>query len=100
MTEQYQQDRLIAIELIYALPDQQNIITVKAPQNSTILDAIEQSDILKRFPEIDLNENKVGIFSKVSQLTDSLFDGDRIEIYRTLIADPKEARKQRALKKK
>ncbi len=100
MIEQNHQDKLITIELIYALPNQQNLITIKTKSNSTILDAINQSEVLKRFPEIDLNENKVGVFSKVSLLTDSLFDGDRIEIYRALIADPKEVRKQRALKKK
>jgi putative ubiquitin-RnfH superfamily antitoxin RatB of RatAB toxin-antitoxin module len=100
MLNQNDENNFIVIELIYALPKQQNMLTIKAAKNSTILSAIKQSKILEKHPEIDLNENKVGIFSRVSQLTDTLQDGDRIEIYRALIADPKEVRKQRALKKK
>jgi len=94
------ENKLITIELIYALPHQQDIITISSPENTTILEAIQQSKILDRYPEIDLSENKVGVFSKVCQLTEHLIDGDRIEIYRVVVIDPKEARKQRALKNK
>ncbi|WGE14528.1 RnfH family protein [Pasteurella multocida] len=58
--------------------------------------AILQSGILQQFTEIDLRENKVGIFSRPAKLTDQLKDGDRIEIYRPLLADPKEIRRKRA----
>ncbi len=94
------QNQTLTIELIYPLPDEQKIITIEVSPQTTIEQAIEQSDILQQYPTIDLAINKVGIFSKVCQLTDTLRDGDRIEIYRALIADPKEARKARALKQK
>jgi len=58
--------------------------------------AILQSGILQQFTEIDLRENKVGIYSRPAKLTDQLKDGDRIEIYRPLLADPKEIRRKRA----
>jgi hypothetical protein len=59
------------------------------PDGATIQDAIARSGILKQFPEIDLEKNKVGIFSKLSKLDAALNDGDRIEIYRPIICDPK-----------
>jgi putative ubiquitin-RnfH superfamily antitoxin RatB of RatAB toxin-antitoxin module len=62
----------------------------------TAKQAIEVSGILERFPEIDLKINKIGIFGKVAKLDTLLTEGDRVEIYRPLIADPKEARKKRA----
>jgi len=91
---------LIQIELIYALPQNQTLINLSIQSDATVEQAIEQSGILKDYPEIDLQTNKVGIFSKVCQLSDGLHPGDRIEIYRALIIDPKEARKKRALNKK
>ena len=90
----------INVELIYALPSEQNIIYLTVQLGFTIHQAIEQSGILDNYPEINLEINKIGIFSKVSKLTDKLREGDRIEIYRQLIADPKEIRKQKALKQK
>jgi len=92
-------DNLIQIELIYALPHKQELISFSLQADTKIEQAIEQSGILESYPEINLQKNKVGIFSKVCQLTDGLHDGDRIEIYRSLIIDPKQARKNRALKK-
>ena len=88
----------ITVEVIYALPTEQELITLKLSPNSTVQDAIAHSKVLSRYPEIDLNKNKVGIFGKTCELTDSLFQDDRVEIYRPLIADPKEARKNRAKK--
>ena len=88
------------IELIYALPDEQEIYAIKVDENTSVEQAINQSKILQRYSEIDLAINKIGIFSKVCQLTDKLRDGDRIEIYRPLIIEPKEARKARAIKQK
>lgn len=86
----------IKVEVAYALPDQQELSTVSMPPNSTVQQAIAQSGILERYREIDLAVNKVGIFGKLTKLTQSLRDGDRVEIYRPLIADPKEVRRQRA----
>ncbi len=88
----------ITVEVIYALPNEQKLITLQLSPDSTVQDAITHSKILSRYPEIDLNKNKVGVFGKACELTDSLFQDDRVEIYRPLIADPKEARKNRAKK--
>ena len=93
-------NNLILVELIYALPHEQKILTIEVSSDCDIQNAIIQSNILELYPEIDLKVNRVGVFSKVSKLTDTLRDGDRIEIYRPLIIDPKEARKARALKQK
>ena len=89
----------LTIELIYALPEEQELLVIQVPQGSTVEQAITQSGILTKYPEIDLASTKVGIFSKVSKLNEELRDGDRIEIYRPLIADPKEMRRKKALEK-
>ena len=86
----------INIEVAYATPSQQKIIPIEIATGSTIEQAIDRSGILSYFPEIDLTKQKVGIFSKLKKLTDIVVDGDRIEIYRPLTIDPKEARKKRA----
>ena len=78
------------------LPDKQYLFSVLAKDNMTVLDAIERSGILKKRPEINLKEQKVGIFSRIVPLEQVVRAGDRIEIYRPLLADPKEIRKQRA----
>ena len=88
----------IIVELIYPLPQEQQLFEIHVEPETVVSEAIKLSGILEQYPEIDLTDNKVGIFGKVCQLTDPLQDGDRIEIYRPLIADPKEARKKRALK--
>lgn len=90
----------IQIEVIYALADEQQLITIKVNQGTTLKQAIEQSGILQKYPQIDLNVNKVGIFSRITDLNAILNDGDRIEIYRPLIMDAKAARKKRAEKSK
>ncbi|MBV8802865.1 MAG: RnfH family protein [Gammaproteobacteria bacterium] len=89
----------ISVEVAYATPQQQKIVTIEVPKGSTIQKAIDCSGIEELFPEIDLSKQKVGIFSQQKNLSDILEDGDRIEIYRKLIIDPKEARKKRAKKK-
>lgn len=86
----------IHIEVAYAKTDTQLIIPLAVPASTTVQQAIELSGVLLKFPEIDLQHNKTGIFSKPCQLNGPLRDGDRIEIYRPLIADPKAVRKQRA----
>ena len=89
-------DEPIEVEVAYARPDEQVILPLRVPAGTAIEDAIRRSGILDRFPEIDLAANKVGVFGKVGRLDQALAEGDRVEIYRPLIADPKEARKQRA----
>ena len=87
---------LIHVEIAYALVAEQVVIGCDVPQGSTLQEGITRSGILARFPEIKLEELRVGIFGKLKTLTDVLRDGDRVEIYRPLIADPKEMRRQRA----
>ncbi|MBI5450042.1 MAG: RnfH family protein [Gammaproteobacteria bacterium] len=86
----------IEIEVAYARPDVQTILPVKIDRHMTIEEAIRHSGILEEFPEIDLATNKVGVFGKLAKLSATLQPGDRIEIYRVLIADPKDVRRQRA----
>ena len=90
----------ILVEIAYALPEEQVIISVKVPSKSDVKQAIEKSGIQKKFPGIDLSKNKVGIFGKKTTLDHLLKDRDRIEIYRPLILDPKEMRRKRAANKK
>lgn len=84
------------VEVAYALPDLQVILPVEVEGGTTLRQAIERSGLLNRFPEIDLAVNKVGIFGRLAKLDEPLRARDRVEIYRPLIADPKEVRKQRA----
>ncbi len=84
------------IEVAYATPKKQLILTLAYQDGMTVQAAIHASGILDRFPEIDLEKNSVGIFSKPCKLDTTLRKGDRVEIYRPLIADPKEVRRQRA----
>ncbi len=83
-------------EVAYGRLDEQVLLIVESSDPITVEQAIEQSAILQRFPEIDLKVNKTGIFGKAAKLDAMLNEGDRVEIYRPLIADPKEARKKRA----
>ncbi len=83
------------VEVAYARPDQQLILGVDVAEGTTLQQAIELSGILDRFPEIDLSTSKVGIFGKLSKKDAPLKTGDRVEIYRPLIADPKEVRRKR-----
>ena len=90
----------ILVEIAYALPEEQVIISIKVPTIFNVQQAIEKSGIQKKFPCIDLSKNKVGIFGKKTTLDHLLKDRDRIEIYRPLILDPKEMRRKRAAKTK
>lgn len=87
---------MLNIEVCYALPNKQELISLKLPAGATVQQALEASGLLAKYPDIDLKKNKFGIFAKLSKLDASLRDRDRVEIYRPLIADPKEVRKQRA----
>ncbi len=84
------------VEVAYALPTQQVVLPVKMTAGATAEAAIKASGVLAKFPEIDLSVNKIGLFGKLSQLDTKLRHLDRVEIYRPLIADPKEVRRQRA----
>ncbi len=86
----------LSIEIAYALPQRQELVQLKLPAGSTVQQAIEASGLRRIYPEIDLAKNKVGIFGKLTKLEALLRDRDRVEIYRPLIADPKEVRKKRA----
>ncbi|MCM2290048.1 MAG: RnfH family protein, partial [Sulfuritalea sp.] len=86
----------IRVEVVYALPERQEIASLNLPAGSTAGQAIEASGLLAKFPEIDLARNKLGIYAKLAKPDTALRDRDRVEIYRPLIADPKEVRKQRA----
>lgn len=84
------------VEVAYALPQKQEVLSLKIRSGTLVSEAIARSGILRDFPEIDLASAKVGIYGKQVKLDAVLRDKDRIEIYRPLIADPKEIRKKRA----
>lgn len=90
----------IKVEVVFAYPDKVFLKKMELDQPLTVQNVILQSGVLQKYTEIDLRENKVGIFSRPAKLTDMIEDGDRIEIYRPLIADPKEMRRKRAEGKK
>lgn len=90
----------IRVEVAYARPERQLIVAVEAQPGITVEQAIRRSGILEEFPEIDLDRQKIGVFGKAAKPDAVLSDGDRVEIYRALIADPKEARRKRAAKGK
>ena len=86
----------LRIEIAYALPHEQILKSLRVAPGSTAEQAIRQSGILEKHPEIDLAKYKIGIFGKLAKPDTALRDKDRVEIYRPLIADPKEVRKKRA----
>jgi hypothetical protein len=77
------------VSVAYADPRDQVWLKMELPEGATVRDAIERSGVLSKFPHIDLETQKVGIFGKVTSLTTTLNDGDRVELYRAIIADPK-----------
>ncbi|MGU9869360.1 RnfH family protein [Kluyvera ascorbata] len=89
----------IAVEVAYALPQKQYLQRVTLDEGATVEQAIQASGLLTLRDDIDLDKNKVGIYSRPAKLDDVVHDGDRVEIYRPLIADPKELRRQRAQQK-
>ncbi|RDE82707.1 RnfH family protein [Haemophilus parahaemolyticus] len=86
----------IVVEVVYAYPERYFLKKLTLENPITIQNAIVQSGVLEKYTEIDLRQNKVGIFSRTTKLTDMVENGDRIEIYRPLIADPKEIRRKKA----
>ena len=92
----------INVEVAYALPERQLIIPLKVPEGTTVLEAARISAIADKFDDIDLEQNPMGIFGKTVKepASEILSDGDRVELYRPLLADPKEVRAKRAEKVK
>ncbi|MDH2895035.1 RnfH family protein [Rahnella variigena] len=90
----------IRVEVVYALPERQYLRTVKLEEGSSVEQAVNASGLLELRSDIDLKQNKLGIYSRPVKLADRVSDGDRIEIYRPLIADPKELRRIRAERSK
>ncbi len=90
-------DEVFTVEVAYAGEKEQALLEVQGHPGITVGEAIERSGILGRFPEIQLGKlNKVGVFGKLAKLDAPLNPGDRVEIYRPLIADPKAQRRKRA----
>jgi len=87
---------VIQVEVVYALPNEQRVLTQLVDKNLTVEEIIKHSGILDMYPEIDLKKNKVGVFSRNVKLDVTVRDKDCIEIYRPLLADPKEIRRKRA----
>ncbi|MGL4861403.1 MAG: RnfH family protein [Enterobacteriaceae bacterium] len=91
---------MIEVTVAYALPQQQHLLVVVLPAESRVEEAIQRSGIVQRCPEIDLLVNGVGIAGRAVTLQHRLQQGDRVEIYRPLLADPKEIRRRRAAEQK
>jgi len=87
---------LLRVEVVYALPERQVLIALEVEEGTTALQAIERSGILRQFPQADPRRDGVGVFGKQVTPDTPLRDGDRVEIYRPLIADPKATRRERA----
>lgn len=90
----------ISVEVAYAAPSRQIVKALTLPAGSSVEAAIRASGLLEEFPEIDLSVNRTGIFGEFTSLDHSLEDGERVEIYRALLTDPKETRRRRAQAKK
>lgn len=87
----------IRVEVVYALAEKQIVLPLSVPEGTNLRQAVEASGLLREYPGLDLGgQNKVGIWSRLVKPDAALREGDRVEIYRALIADPKEVRKQRA----
>ncbi len=87
---------MIEVEVVCALPERQTLVRIKVPVGTTAEQAVQRSGVLERYPELDLAQAKLGIFAKVIPPQRELREGDRVEIYRALIADPKAVRQKRA----
>lgn len=96
MAERHNEPSAMKVQVCYAGPDSQNLIDLTVAAGTTVEQAIRQSGMLEKAPEINLSHNQVGIFGKLKPLDTPLREGDRVEIYRPLAVDPKEARRLRA----
>lgn len=89
-------EQLLSIEVAYALPQRQTLLKLEVPVGTTLREAILRSGLAQQHPELDLERISVGVFSRPAVLDDLVGEGARIEIYRPLLADPKEVRRRRA----
>ena len=89
----------LSIEVVCALPERQVVIALKSPAGITVREAIEAAGIARQFPQLDLQRCGVGVFGQPRGLDEALQDGDRVEIYRPLLNDPKDLRRKRALRR-
>ena len=89
-------DNKLVVEVVYALPDEQTLLSLTVEEGATVKDVILQSSLLKEYPELDIESLSVGLFGKATKMTQVVREKDRVEIYRPLIADPKEVRKRKA----
>lgn len=87
--------KLLRVEVVYALRDEQVLIALEVEEGTTVEQAIERSGIRTKFPDIAIGRGRVGVFGKPVEPGAALRAGDRVEIYRPLTADPKEARRNR-----
>ena len=90
----------ISVEVVYAEPQRQHLERIQVAAGSTARQAIEASTLLQRFPDIDLSENRIGVYGRLIEPDTVVEDGDRVEVYRPLKVDPKSARRQRAMQRK
>lgn len=86
----------ITVEVVCAMPERQVLRRVDLPAGSSVIQAVEQSGILEELPEVPFDPSRLGIFSRRVAADELLQDGDRVEIYRPLTLDPKDARRRRA----
>lgn len=87
---------LIRVEVAAALPDRQMVVPLQVEEGTTLLEAIHRSGIAEKMPDVEIDPARVGIFGKRRPADTPLADGDRVEIYRPLTADPKEVRRRMA----
>ena len=90
----------LSVEVVYALREGEDAVRLELAPGATALDALRASGLLERHPEIDLARQRIGIYGRVVDAQAPLRDGDRIEVYRPLVVEPKEARRRRALRKR
>lgn len=100
MSEAKSEEKTITVEVAYAMPQKQALLELQVAQGTTALEAAQQSGVVKQFADVDLENSKLGIFGKAVSPQQVLQEGDRVEIYRPLIADPKDVRKARAARAK
>ncbi|SIT66288.1 hypothetical protein SAMN04487769_1278 [Burkholderia sp. b14] len=86
---------MLEVQVCYALPDTQTLVDVRLPPGATLREAIDASGIVTMHPQIDLAQQRVGVFGRIRALDSALENGDRVEIYRPLTVDPKLARQRR-----
>lgn len=90
-------EAVVRVEVVYALPQRQELVSLTLPEGATVKDAIAASGLLEKYPDIEPDgRNKLGIYARLAKADTVLRDRDRVEIYRPLIADPKAVRRKRA----